>query len=229
MLDESPMAHSYAQLCGVATALDVIGDRWSVLVVRDLLLGPLRFGDLADGLPGIGTNTLSARLKQLETLNVIARRAAPLPERGTVYELTPYGRELEPIVMALGRWGARSMGRLPAHTVSRSRWLVAAMLAFHDPTRVVSTPRTWELRLTDGPFTVHAEGTALSITAGPTVDPDSVVTASDENLHRLLTGQVTPTSAVADGSVRVTGGVRSLPALLALFDFSPAGASTSMR
>ena len=79
------MSHSYGQLCGVATAMDVIGDRWSVLVIRDLLWGPLRFGDLADGLPGIGTNTLTARLKLLESLDVVRRRVAPLPERGTVY------------------------------------------------------------------------------------------------------------------------------------------------
>ena len=117
-------ARSYAQLCGIATALDVIGDRWTLLVVRDLLLGPLRFGDLDEGLPGIGTNTLAARLKQLEAAGVVAPPAAAAPERGTVYELTDYGRELEPILLALGRWGTRSMGRLPAEVASRSRWLV---------------------------------------------------------------------------------------------------------
>src|SRR5664279_428558 len=95
-------ARSYAQLCGIATALDVIGDRWAPLVVRDLLLGPLRFGDLVEGLPGIGTNTLTARLKQLEATGVVQRRLLPIPERGTVYELTPYGRELEPVLLALG-------------------------------------------------------------------------------------------------------------------------------
>ena len=129
-------ARSYAQLCGIATALDVIGDRWAPLIVRDLLLGPLRFGDLAEGLPGIGTNTLTARLKHLEAAGVVERRLLPLPDRGTVYELTGYGRELEPILLALGRWGTRSMGQLPGEVVTRSRWLVAAMLAFHDsPTR----------------------------------------------------------------------------------------------
>src|SRR5664279_1616509 len=145
---------SYAQLCGVATALDVIGDRWTALVVRDLLLGPLRFGDLAEGLPGIGTNTLTARLKHLEAANVVRRRLLPLPDRATVYELTAYGQELEPILLALGRWGTRSMGRLPPEVATRSRWLVAAMLAFHDGGRLCPRPTTWELRLTDGAFTV---------------------------------------------------------------------------
>src|SRR5471032_1722354 len=132
MSSSAAATRSYAQLCGIATALDVIGDRWTLLVVRDLMLGPLRFGDLAEGLPGIGTNTLAARLKHLEASGVVRRRLLPLPDRGTAYELTAYGRELEPILLALGRWGAKSMGRLPADVASRSRWLVAAMLAFHD-------------------------------------------------------------------------------------------------
>src|SRR5664280_673972 len=140
-------ARSYSQLCGIATALDVIGDRWAALILRDLLLGPLRFGELAEGLPGIGTNTLAARLKDLEGSDVVRRELLPLPDRGTVYELTPYGRELEPILMGLGRWGTKSMGRLPPDVATRSRWLVAAMLAFHDETRLVARPTTWELRL----------------------------------------------------------------------------------
>ena len=115
---------SYNQLCGIAAALDVVGDRWALLVVRDLLLGPLRFGDLADGMPGIGTNTLAARLRQLEADGVVRRTPVPLPERGTVYELTELGRELQPILMALGRWGTQSMGRLGPDVAARSRWLV---------------------------------------------------------------------------------------------------------
>jgi DNA-binding HxlR family transcriptional regulator len=228
MPDTSPLARSYAQVCGVATALDVIGDRWSVLVVRDLLLGPLRFGDLADGLPGIGTNTLSARLKLLETTHVVARRAAPLPDRGTLYELTPYGRELEPIVMALGRWGSRSMGRLPANAVSRSRWLVAAMLAFHDESSEVAQSTTWSLGITDGSFTVHADEDRVSIIPGAPASPDAVVTTNDEVLHRLLTGDLTSDAALADGSVTVTGDGTALPALLALFDFPGSDAASPM-
>jgi DNA-binding HxlR family transcriptional regulator/putative sterol carrier protein len=229
MTDESPLPRSYGQVCGVATALDVIGDRWSVLVIRDLLLGPLRFGDLVDGLPGIGTNTLTARLKLLETTNVVARRAAPLPDRGTVYELTPYGRELEPIVMALGRWGSRSMGRLPTHSVSRSRWLVAAMLAFHDETHEVTRATTWALGLSDGPFTVRAESTQLSITPGAPRQSDTVVTTSDDVLHRVLVGQLKPDEALSDGSLTIDGDAAALKALLALFAFPTLDGATEPR
>jgi len=219
MSSHVPMTRSYAQLCGIATALDVIGDRWTPLVLRDLLLGPLRFGDLAEGLPGIGTNTLAARLKHLEASGVVHRRLLPLPDRGTVYELTTYGRELEPILMALGRWGTKSMGRLPADVASRSRWLVAAMLAFHDESHRIARPTTWELRLTDGAFTVRAKGTSLTVTAGAPDDADLVITTEDEHLHRLLTRQLTPAEAVAAGAVKLDGDAAALPRLIELFAF----------
>ena len=221
MQDDAPFTRSYAQVCGVATALDVIGDRWSILIVRDLMLGPLRFGDLAAGLPSIGTNTLTARLKLLETTGVVARRAAPLPDRGTVYELTPYGRELEPIVMALGRWGSRSMDRLPANAVWHSRWLVAAMLAFHDESHAVAKPTTWALWLSDGPFSVVAEATQVSISAGAPAKADAVVSARDEVLHRMLIGQLEPGAALSDGDVTSDGNPAALVDLLALFAFPP--------
>jgi len=221
------MRRSYAQLCGIATALDVIGDRWSPLILRDLLLGPLRFSELAGGLPGIGTNTLTARLKHLEDAGVIRRRLLPLPDGGTVYELTSYGRELEPILMALGRWGAKSMGRLPADVSSRSRWFVAAMLAFHDESRRVSRATTWELRLTDGPFTVRARGKSLTVAAGAPDGADAVITTSDETLHRLFTGQVTLSAALARGEVAVDGESAAAARLFDLFAFPPLEASAS--
>ena len=219
MSSDAATTRSYAQLCGIATALDVIGDRWTPLVLRDLLLGPLRFGDLTEGLPGIGTNTLAARLKHLEAAGVVDRRLLPLPDRGTVYELTTYGRELEPILMALGRWGAKSMGRLGPDVSSRSRWLVAAMLAFRGEGRRIARPTTWELRLTDGAFTVRVEGTSLILTAGAPDDADLVITAEDAELHRLLTRQLTPAEAVATGAVTLDGNASALPRLLELFAF----------
>jgi DNA-binding HxlR family transcriptional regulator len=212
-------ARSYAQLCGIATALDVIGDRWAPLIVRDLLLGPLRFGDLAAGLPGIGTNTLTARLKHLESAGVVERRLLPLPDRGTVYELTEYGRELEPILLALGRWGTKSMGQLPGEVVTRSRWLVAAMLAFHDSSRRVARPTTWELRLSDGVFTVRAEGTSVTVAAGAPEHADVVVTTTDADLHALVTRRLPPADAIASGAVTLDGDVSALARLVELFDF----------
>jgi DNA-binding HxlR family transcriptional regulator len=221
-------SRSYSQLCGIATAFDVIGDRWAALVVRDLLFGPLRFGELAEGLPGIGTNTLTARLKDLEGSGVVRRQLLPLPDRGTVYELTSYGRELEPILMGLGRWGTRSMGRLPPDVATRSRWLVAAMLAFHDETQRVARPTTWALRLSNGEFTVRAEGTDLTVAAGAPDDADLRITTEDDQLHRLLTRRLDPRDAVAKGVVTLEGDVSELPRLIELFSFpalDPTGAT----
>jgi DNA-binding HxlR family transcriptional regulator len=217
-MSPSAATRGYSQLCGIATALDVIGDRWSLLVVRDLLIGPLRFGELADGLPGIGTNTLAVRLKHLEAAGVVRRRLLPMPDRGTVYELTGHGRELEPILLALGRWGTKSMGSLPPDVTSRSRWLVAAMLAFRDPGQRAGREVTWELRLTDGTFTVRAQGTGLTVAAGAPGHADLVITVQDRYLHQLLTRQLAPAEAVADGLVTLDGDASLLPALIDLFD-----------
>jgi len=210
---------SYNQLCGIAAALDVIGDRWTTLVLRDLLLGPLRFGDLADGLPGIGTNTLAVRLRHLEDAGVVQRTLLQLPDRGTAYELTDYGRELEPVLMALGRWGTRSMERLAPDVAARSRWLVGAMPAFHDDRRRVAKATTWELRLTDGSFTARAQGRTFTVAAGAPDDPDLVITASDPTLHGLLAGQISANKAVRSGAVRLEGDAAALPLLLELCRF----------
>jgi len=107
-------SRSYRQFCGVAHALDLIGERWSMLVVRELLVGPRRFTDLVHGLPGIGTNSLSARLKQLEQGGIVQRRMLPPPAASAVYELTEYGRELEPIVHAVSSMRSSMSGSTTA-------------------------------------------------------------------------------------------------------------------
>ena len=99
---------TYGDSCGIARGLDVVGDRWALLVARELLLGPKRFTDLRDGLPGIGPDVLSARLRDLEQAGVLGRAALPPPAGSRVYELTEWGRELEPVLLALGRWGSRA-------------------------------------------------------------------------------------------------------------------------
>src|SRR4051812_10552564 len=122
----------YSQGCGTAYALDVIGDRWALLVVRELLLGPKRFTDLRDGLPGIGPNVLSQRLKELEDAGVLRRRVLPPPAGSTVYELTEWGSELEDIVVRLGRWGARSPA-MPREAETHPEWLGVRMRAVYHP------------------------------------------------------------------------------------------------
>lgn len=100
----------FGQYCGLARALELVGERWALLIVRDLTVWPRRYTDLLEGLPGIPTNVLSTRLKELEHSGVVERRVAPAPQRGVVYALTPLGQELEPAILALGRWGATQLG-----------------------------------------------------------------------------------------------------------------------
>jgi DNA-binding HxlR family transcriptional regulator len=104
------MAKRYDQYCPMAHALDLVGDRWALLVVRELMHGPRRYTDLVEGLPGIGTNILAARLRDLEQADVVTRRTLPPPAASKVYELTDYGRELRPAMRELALWGARSLG-----------------------------------------------------------------------------------------------------------------------
>lgn len=104
------MSKRYDQYCPMAHALDLVGERWSLLVLRELMHGPKRYTDLAEGLPGIGTNILAARLRDLERCGVIAKRTLPPPAASRVYELTDYGRELRGVMRELALWGARSLG-----------------------------------------------------------------------------------------------------------------------
>lgn len=121
------MAKRYEQYCPMAHALDLVGDRWALLVIRELMHGPKRYTDLVDRLPGIGTNILAVRLRDLEHHGVVARRTLPPPAASKVYELTDYGRELRPAMRELALWGARSLGP-PTHKDELFEgWLANAM------------------------------------------------------------------------------------------------------
>jgi DNA-binding HxlR family transcriptional regulator len=120
------VAKSYHQYCPVAHALDVVGERWSLLVVRELIHGPLRYSDLIERL-GCPTNVLATRLRQLEQGGVLAKRRLPPPAASTIYELTDYGRELRPVLHALGHWGARSLGPPSGEAELCTGWLATAL------------------------------------------------------------------------------------------------------
>src|ERR671934_697643 len=126
-------ARTYNEYCGVARALDLVGERWALLIVRELTIGPKRFTDLREGLPGIATNVLSNRLRQLERDGVVTRRQLPPPAPAQVYELSGYGRELVPIMLALGRWGASTMGPRAPEQALRPDWLAGALPGVFPP------------------------------------------------------------------------------------------------
>src|SRR5262252_580211 len=136
----------YGQYCGLAYALDLVGERWALLIVRDLLIGPRRFTELQQGLPGIPSNVLAARLKELEQNGIVLRRVAPRPAAGVVYDLSDYGRELEEIVLRLGLWGARALAEpRPGDVVTASAVELALRASFR-PEAARGLRATFEVR-----------------------------------------------------------------------------------
>jgi DNA-binding HxlR family transcriptional regulator len=190
---------SYNQYCGVARALDLVGERWALLIVRELVLGPKRFTDLRAGLPGIATNVLSNRLRQLERDGVVFRRQFPPPAPAQVYELTENGRELVPIMLALGRWGASTMGpRTPAQSI-RSEWLAVALKAFFDAEAAVGLTATVALNLDGALFTLRIVEGQLEVVHGAAAPVDLSLEAETELLLRFLAGE--PVSLDAKGDL----------------------------
>jgi DNA-binding HxlR family transcriptional regulator/putative sterol carrier protein len=194
----------YGQFCGLARAMELVGERWALLIIRDLLVGPRRYTDLRRGLPRIPTNILAARLKELEQSGVVRRRLLPRPAGSIVYELTERGAELEEAVLALGRWGARALGEpRPDEIVTAESTVVALRTTFH-PDAAGDLTAGYELRL--GETVVHArihDGEA-EVGEGRLPGADLVIEA-DPRLRALLAREVTPAEAVAAGSVRLTG------------------------
>jgi DNA-binding HxlR family transcriptional regulator len=193
---------SYDQYCGLARALDVVGDRWTLLIVRELLIGgACRYTDLQHGLPGIATNLLADRLRQLEEQGVITREAAPPPVATTLFRLTPRGEELWPVLRALGRWGAPLLAELPDDAEFRSHWLVLPLqihLADHAPDR---PPVTIEVRTGDQPVTVEAAGGEVRIRPGAAVAPDVTLSGAPPVVASLLFGELDLDTAVKRGAV----------------------------
>ena len=217
-----PARRKYGQGCGTAHALDLIGDRWALLVVRELLFGPKRFTDLRDGLPGIGPNVLSQRLKELEEIGVLARRVLPPPAGSTVYELTAWGSELEDVLVLLGRWGARSPD-LPIEAETHPEWLVLGMRAIYEPEGDLA-PTLYELRFGDETFWARADNGSLRVGRGPASEPDAVITADVETVAQLMRGVLKPTAAIRSGAVQLEGDRKAFDRFPSLFKFPPSAA-----
>jgi DNA-binding HxlR family transcriptional regulator len=208
---------SYNQYCGIARALDLIGERWGLLVVRELVLGPKRFTDLRHGLPGIATNVLSQRLRELEQDGVVARRRLPPPAASDVYELTEYGEELVPIMLALGRWGARTMGARSPEQTLRPEWLAVALQAYYQPRAAKGLSARIRLDLGDAAFTVHLRRGRLDIVPGAFGPADLTIAADPDTLVGFLAGA--PVHLEAEGDREL---LERLPAIFA-FGLQKAG------
>ena len=202
-------ARSYGDGCGIAHALDLIGERWALLVVRELLLGPLRFSDLRAGLPGASPNVLSQRLRDLEHVGVVRRRRLPPPAAANVYELTEHGAELEPILVALGSWALRSP-LTPAGSLSA----VSAMLTLRTYYRASGGDwtTTLQVHLGERSYVARIAGDRVEVSAGQATGAETTVETDPATLVALLVGARELDDA---GEVRVTGDVAAFRRVLA--------------
>jgi DNA-binding HxlR family transcriptional regulator len=214
-------SRSYGQFCGFARALELVGERWTLLVVRDLVRGPKRFTELRRGLPRIPTNILSARLKELEDAGVLRRRVLPRPAAGVVYELTGYGQELEDIVLRLGLWGARSLGDPRPDDIVTTDSLILALRATFLPEAAGDLRAGYQLNL--GDVVVHAriDQGSLEVGEGPLAGADLVIETGPA-IRALLSGEVSPGEAVQTGCVRLTGDPDLLTRFVEAFHIPPA-------
>lgn len=197
-------ARSYGQFCGFARALEVVGDRWALMIVRDLLVGRKRFSDLLAGLPGIPTNVLTARLKQLEAGGVVRRVALPRPPGGVAYEMTERGRALEDSVVAIGRWGAKMLDApRPGEVVTVDSLAMALRTTFR-PEAAKSVHAAYELRM--GDIVLHAivDGPKITVGRGAAEEPDLAI-ESGPAIKAVMAGEMTPREAVQSGAVRLHG------------------------
>jgi DNA-binding HxlR family transcriptional regulator len=192
----------YGQFCSVARALDLLGDRWAMLVVRELLLGPKRYTDLLDGLPGVGTNVLAVRLRQFEEAGIIAREKLPPPAASTVYVLTDDGVALRPVVDELARWGLRLMARPERGEALRTSWL-AYSLAVSAPPLGMRDEDELELRVNREPHTLTVRDGRFEARQGAAANPLAVIEAPLGALFRLARGQATRGELERDGQILV--------------------------
>lgn len=214
---------SYDHFCAVALALDQIGERWALLVVRELLSGPKRFVDLLQGMPGVATNTLTTRLEELETAGLIAKRQLPPPAASVVYELTARGRELEPVLLALVRFGHRSIqaaradpSRAAELAPVRAGWLAVSLRAYFVPPTPTLAARV-QLGLPTGALGIVIDDDTLTITNGSIEGPDATLSTTEDGLLALLTGAVKLSAAKRQKMAAVEGDTALLEQVLACF------------
>jgi DNA-binding HxlR family transcriptional regulator/putative sterol carrier protein len=207
---------TYGDSCGIARALDLVGERWALLVVRELLLGPKRFTDLRAGLPNLGPDVLTQRLRELVAAEVVVRRKLDPPAGAWVYELTPRGRELEPIVIALGRWG--SLAPFPPGEMRIGvDSTVLALKTLFDPEAATGFDATVELRLDGQRFAATIADAALDVRRGAAEQPDVTIEAAPGALTELLWTDLSLAEAERSGEVRVEGRRAAVTRFLKLF------------
>jgi DNA-binding HxlR family transcriptional regulator len=206
----------YGDPCGIARGLDVVGTRWALLVVRELMLGPKRFGDLRVGLPGLSAETLGRRLRQLEKEGVVRRITLPPPASARVYELTDWGYDLRPVILALGRWGSHAPFP-PGDTPLSPDAMMLALPTVFDSARADGLDATYGVRLGEHAFRVRVEGGELDIARGTGDEAEAVIATDTATLPELLWRDLTVERAERAGRLAIEGSRRAARRFLGLF------------
>jgi DNA-binding HxlR family transcriptional regulator len=207
---------TYCDACAAAHALDLVGERWALLVVRELLLGPKRFTDLRAGLPHASPNVLSQRLRELERAGVVRRRKLPPPAASRVYELTEWGEELEPVIISLGRWGARSPSR-PRDAELGVDSLILSFRTMFDPRAAEGLRASYEVRLGEESFrAVVAEG-RFEVERGTADRPDATIETDPGTLAALVYEGRRLAEALRSGDIKIEGEESAVERFLGLF------------
>jgi DNA-binding HxlR family transcriptional regulator/putative sterol carrier protein len=207
---------TYDDGCAAAHALDLVGERWALLVVRELLLGPKRFTDLRAGIPKASPNVLAQRLRELEQAGVVRRRKLPPPAASRVYELTDWGIELEPVIIRLGRWGARSPSR-PRDAALGVDSLVLSFRTMFDPRAAEGLTASYELRFGEDCFRAIVADGRLEIARGEVERPDAIVETNPATLTVLVYDDLGIDEALRSGDLKIEGDVVVVERFLGLF------------
>ena len=217
---------TYGDGCAIAQALDLVGERWALLVVRELLLGPKRYTDLRRGLRNASPNVLSQRLGELERAGIIRRRKLPPPAGSRVYELTDWGRELEQIVIALGHWGARSPTPPNDAPIVSADSIILALPARFDSHAAHGLRASYELRLGEDHFRIDVADDRIQVARGSADQPDATIDTDPDTINAVLWGDQSLADAQRSGNITIEGDTTAVERFLRLFPMpEPATAS----
>ncbi len=214
---------SYGQYCGVARALDVLGERWTLLVARELLMGPKRYTDLRDGLPGIATDLLTARLRTLQGAGLVRRRQLPRPAPATVYELTESGRRLAPALFALGQVGLSMLGPPEAGQELRPELIALSLRLSFRPSKLADLHESYQLEIDEEPFAITISRGKVDTAPGTIPSPAMTLATASGTLVAMLRRDVPPSDALADGRAQLDGDAPVLERFIDAFAYPTDG------
>jgi DNA-binding HxlR family transcriptional regulator/putative sterol carrier protein len=212
-------ARRYAQYCPVARSLDVLGERWTLLIVRNLMMGPQRYTDLREALPGLATDLLTARLRTLEEAGYVERRQLPRPASVTVYQLTEAAQRLRRVVLELGRIGLARLGPPTEDDSVVADALVLSLRASFRPDVAGDAEESYQLELDGEPYVVNVHSGWAETAPGTAAHPELTLVTSAQTFAELISGAIDAKTALSAGDVQVDGSRRALDRFLATFSY----------